>query len=280
MNFGAPSRQPAHDHPKVRLLRADRDLAEQLTGPRLLEATERLVVRAFAARAGTLTDRAQRIAGPDGLGLLMLDGVIARELLLSDNVSVELLGAGDLLQDAPRNDPGRLLRTQVRLTVVEPARVAVLDHRFAQELARYPEVNSALIARLVQRSHRLAVTHAIAQLNGVDRRALALFWHLAERWGQITGAGVELPLQLPHRMIAQLVGARRPTISSALANLSGQGLLSRRPDGGWILHGDPVGLPDEAACRAIALRRRRARRPAEHATESGPARTSSAAPAQ
>jgi CRP-like cAMP-binding protein len=93
--------------------------------------------------------------------------------------------------------------------------------------------------------------------NSVDRRALALFWHLAERWGQITAAGVELPLRLPHRIIAQMVGARRPTISSALTTLAADGKVTRRPDGGWILHGEPVGVPHQDVCRVIPLRRRR-----------------------
>jgi len=191
------------------------------------------------------------------LGLLVLDGVLAREILLSDNVSIELLGAGDLIQQSAPDDPGRLLRSGVRWTVIEPARLAVLNSHFAAELTQYPEVTSMLFSRLAERSHRLGVALAVAQLNGVDRRALALFWHLAERWGHITAAGVELPLRLPHRIIAQMVGARRPTISSALTALAADGKVSRRPDGGWILHGEPVGVPHQEVCRVIPLRRRR-----------------------
>jgi CRP/FNR family transcriptional regulator, cyclic AMP receptor protein len=79
----------------------------------------------------------------------------------------------------------------------------------------------------------------------------------AERWRHITAAGVELPLPLPHRIIAQMVGARRPTISSALTTLAADGKISRRADGGWILHGEPVGIPHQNACRVVPLRRRR-----------------------
>ena len=60
-------------------------------------------------------------------------------------------------------------------------------------------------------------TQAISQLVRVDRRLLALFWHLAERWGRVTGDGVLVPLTLSHRMLSQLVGARRPTVSTALS---------------------------------------------------------------
>ena len=101
------------------------------------------------------------------------------------------------------------------------------------------------------------MTQAIAQLNGVDRRVLALFWHLAERWGHISSAGIEVPLRTPHRMVAQAVGARRPTVSTAIANLQARDELTRRLDGGWVLHGEPVGMPNDEVRRVVALRRRR-----------------------
>ena len=85
-------------------------------------------------------------------------------------------------------------------------------------------VNAALIDRLNDRAQRLAVMQAICQLNRVDRRLLSLFWHLAERWGRMTPDGVVVPLTLSHRMLGQLVGALRPTVSSAL-------IRSRRPRG-------------------------------------------------
>jgi hypothetical protein len=97
----------------------------------------------------------------------------------------------------------------------------------------------AIIDRINERALRLAVTQAISQLNRVDRRLLALFWHLAERWGRMTGDGVALPMTLSHRMLGQLVGARRPTVSTALSELAERRELVRRPDGSWLLRGDP-----------------------------------------
>jgi hypothetical protein len=73
----------------------------------------------------------------------------------------------------------------------------------------------------------------------VDRRLKALFWHLAERWGRVSGDGVIVPLALTHRILGQLVGARRPTVSTALSELAERGELVRRPDGSWLLRGDP-----------------------------------------
>ena len=123
--------------------------------------------------------------------------------------------------------------------MLSPLTVAVLDRRFAAEMTRYPEITASLFDRLSERSLRLATTQAISQLTRVDRRLKALFWHLAERWGRVSGDGVIVPLALTHRILGQLVGARRPTVSTALSELAERGELTRRPDGSWLLRGDP-----------------------------------------
>jgi Crp-like helix-turn-helix domain len=123
-------------------------------------------------------------------------------------------------------------------------------------MTRYPEVVVAVVDRVNERGLRLAVTQAISQLNRVDRRLLALFWHLAERWGRMTGEGVALPMTLSHRMLGQLIGARRPTVSTALGDLAKRGELKRRQDGTWLLTGAPVGVPEPEIERVIPMRRR------------------------
>ena len=124
-------------------------------------------------------------------------------------------------------------------SVLSTVTLAVLDRRFAAEPARYPEITAALFDRLGERSLRLATTQAISQLTRVDRRLKALFWHLAERWGRVSGDGVVVPLALTHRILGQLVGARRPTVSTALSELAEREELIRRADGSWLLRGDP-----------------------------------------
>jgi len=48
-----------------------------------------------------------------------------------------------------------------------------------------------------------------------------------------------VPLALTHRILGQLVGARRPTVSTALGELAERNELNRRADGSWLLRGDP-----------------------------------------
>jgi hypothetical protein len=234
----------------VRLLEEDPDLAGLLTGARRAEAERELVVRVHRLGVGVWDVSRLEGAGADHVGLLLLEGVVAREVIVADHVSAELLGPGDLLRPWQTPSNSSLLPVDVLWSVLSPSAFAVLDRRFAAELARWPEVTAALFDRLSERSLRLATTQAISQLTRVDRRLKALLWHLAERWGRVSGDGVIVPLALTHRILGQLVGARRPTVSTALGELAERGELTRRVDGSWVLRGSP---PD-----ASALGRRRA----------------------
>jgi len=251
-----PARPPVH------LLDADPDLGALLPEHRVADARRRLVARVHVVRRGEWRDERLHRAGSDQLGLLVLDGVIAREVLLSDNVSTELLGAGDLLRPWQDHNPSQLLPIAVRWTVLEATTCAVLDDGFARRLAPFPEVHTMLIDRVTERAHRLALTQAISQLNGVEHRIHALLWHLAERWGRITPRGTAISMTLPHRVISQLVGARRPTVSTALGQLADAGTIERLPDGGWLLVGTPVGAPSLATRRFVHTRGRRTSDPA------------------
>jgi CRP/FNR family transcriptional regulator, cyclic AMP receptor protein len=195
-------------------------------------------------------------ADAEHAGLLMIDGVIARDVVVSDTVSTELLGPGDVVRPWSLQESPGLLRSTIRWTALTDVRVGVLDRWFAGRLARWPEVNVALLDRLNERTHRLATTQAISQLNRVDRRLLSLFWHLAERWGRMTPDGVAIPLTLSHRMLGQLVGARRPTVSTALAALERRGTVRRREDATWLLTGEPPGTPAAQVRRVVSHRRR------------------------
>lgn len=242
---------------RIHLLDADPELGRLLEGQRLVDARRDLLCRLHSLERGPWDAERLRTAGPEHVGLLLIDGVVAREIALEDNVSAELLGPGDLVRPWQAQQPSQLMRAEVRWTVVEEVRFGILDRHFAVQLARYPEVNAMLIDRLTERAQRLAMMQAISQLNGVERRLLALFWHLSERWGRVVRDGVAVPVPLPHRVIAQLVGARRPTVSTALGTLAERGELVRRADGGWLLTGEPVGVPTDEAARIIRSRRRR-----------------------
>jgi hypothetical protein len=254
-SFFDRSRRRDATPPTVLVLDEDPDLAADLSGRRLEEARSHLVAHVSQRPTGAWgLPRAAELDGAQ-LMLLLLDGVLTRDVLMEDTVSTELLGAGDLLRPRPGDPPSRLLRSNVRWSVLEPIRFAVLGRGFTAAVASYPEVGAALLDRVTDRAERLAVMQAICQLNGVDRRVLALLWHLAERWGRVAGDGVVVPLSLPHRIIASMIGARRPTVSTAIARLIAEQKVERRRDGTWLLRGEPVGLPTAATARFVPRRR-------------------------
>src|SRR5829696_1997148 len=224
---------------QIALLAADPDLGALLSEQRRAEAERRLLVSTHRLSVGPWDVTRLSGASADHVGLLVLDGVISRELVVADHVSAELLGPGDLVRPWQGASATGLLPVQAVWSVLSTVTLAVLDRRFAAEAARYPEITAALFDRLGERSLRLATTQAISQLTRVDRRLKALFWHLAERWGRVSGDGVVVPLALTHRILGQLVGARRPTVSTALSELAEREELVRRPDGSWLLRGDP-----------------------------------------
>ena len=241
---------------RVALLDVDPDLGAGLPPERLATARSELTASVVRLPRGAWDGGALAASDNHNVGLLLLDGILAREVVLADTISTELLGAGDLLRPWSRSAQPELLVQTVRWQVLAEARLAVLGRPFARAIAGWPEVNAALIDRTCARAHRLATMQAISHLNSVDRRLIALFWHLAERWGRIAPEGVVVPLKLSHRLLAELVGARRPTVTSALVALAAAGTLQRRDDATWVLTGDPPDAPSPALSRLVGHRRR------------------------
>jgi CRP/FNR family transcriptional regulator, cyclic AMP receptor protein len=182
------------------------------------------------------------------LGMLLLDGLVLRRLSLNGRTGAELLGGGDLLQPWLLQSPNDTLVAEPGWEVLEPARLAVLDGRFAAQVAPWPEVGAALVARARERARRLSFHHVVSHVPGLYGRLLGLFWTLADRWGRVTPDGVVVPVRLTHATVAELIGASRPSVSTALSPLSREGTV-RRIAGGWLLDmqsmepadGDPDG---------------------------------------
>ncbi len=176
--------------------------------------------------------------GSGQLGLLILEGFLVRQVRVVGRPPVELLGPGDLLHpwEPDHTEP---FVAGARYDVLEPARLAVLDRRFAAVIGRWPDLVAALVGRAIARSRSLLLNLAISQLVGVDIRVLIQLWHIADRWGHRDRDGYVVPVHLTHQVLASLISAQRPTVTSALAALTEQGRLSRRPDGLIVLHGEP-----------------------------------------
>lgn len=221
-----------------RVLVEDPELAEELA-PELRDRAE-LDCLARTVRVPVGPWGAVRASPGGGLGLLVLDGLLIRRVGVHSRFGAELLGAGDLLRPWQGEDGPPTLPITSGWSVIEPVRMAVLDARFAQRAARYPPVTGALVGRALGRARNLAINMAIVHQARVDVRVSMLLWHLATRWGKVCGDHVSVPLRLTHSVLADLVAARRPTVTSALGELSRQGSVRHGRDG-WLLFGRPPG---------------------------------------
>jgi CRP/FNR family transcriptional regulator, cyclic AMP receptor protein len=211
----------------------DAELAERLDPRQRAEARARAIVPVVDLTAGPWSPTRLDTGASRPFALLVVDGLVVRELLLAGSTASELLGPGDVVALAPSDDA--LLPATAEWSVPQAARVAILDDRLTPILRVWPGVGTVLLDRATRREVRLSMHRAIAQLPRVDQRLLAFFAHLAERWGRVAATGVVLPIQLTHETLGRLIGARRPTVSLALKDLASDGLLRRREDGAWLL---------------------------------------------
>lgn len=216
---------------RASLLALDPDLGRGLDE----EQTQRahaLTVHVARVPAG---DWRPAFSGDQGaLGLLIVDGLVVREAACAESCSAELLGSGDIVR--PWSDvDGSLVSAEVSWFVPDGARIAVLDARLTSGLAQWPSVAAELFGRATRRAHAQAVVRATSQLRRLDHRTLLYLWHVGERFGRVTPAGVVVRLPLTHERTAALVGAHRPSFTTALRKLERAGLLLRGDDHELVL---------------------------------------------
>jgi CRP-like cAMP-binding protein len=232
---------------RVRLLDEDPSLAAGLSEEQLAGARRYAVADVVELTRGTYNPRG--LFGSSGLlGLLVLDGMVIRQVAVGDRHCGELVGPGAVLR--PWDDFGQVapLPFEVSWRVLKETRLAQLDRRFLATIVHWPDLIETFTARATERAHTLAFNVAIHCLRHVHLRLLALLWHLADRYGRVTPDGTHVPLALSHADLAELVGAQRPSVSVALKRLANDGQVRRAADNGWLLsHEPPAELRDMRA---------------------------------
>ena len=224
--------------PKVRVADEFPEIVEHLDPDQRELAREQLVADLLIVRAGSWTPEIPR-SEPGHLGMLVLDGLLARDVVLERPLATELVGRGDLLKPTDRDGRDAPIPFDVFWTVLQPARFAVLTPAFTRALGHWPGAVDAVVRGASSRVHGLAITMAVSNLRRVDTRLLVLLWYLADRWGRVTPDGVVVPLRLTHETLARLVGAQRPSVTTALRQLEEEGRLRRTRERGWLLPGEP-----------------------------------------
>lgn len=226
----------------VTLLEVYPDLAADLTPDQVQRALSALVVPAIRIQRGQWDCEAcandDRLTGAL-IGLLVIDGIVVREMRLGPNVSAQLCGPGDLLELLSAGDQ-RSLPALATMSVPRTAVLALLDDRVLAASRRWPRLGGRLLAQAMRQVGDAGAHQAISQLARVEDRLLALFWHLADRWGRVLSDGVRIDLPLTHETIGQVIGARRSTVTLGLGALRAEGLLQRQLDGAWLLAHDSL----------------------------------------
>jgi CRP/FNR family transcriptional regulator, cyclic AMP receptor protein len=238
--------------PTQSLLRLDPDLGQFLPTERLRMAEQELVAGVVNLAPGACAPhRFLGARSPESIGVLVVSGAIAREVRVYEAPSAELFGPGDIIRVGDATQA--VQPASINWATLGGVSVALMGGRTATLLRRYPEVMAVVLDRLNARAERLAVTQAISQITGVDTRIEAMLWHLSERWGRVGKDGVVVTLALSHRMLGALVGARRPTVSTAVSRLANEGRVTRQADGTWLLSGYESPIVADASSELHAL---------------------------
>jgi CRP/FNR family transcriptional regulator, cyclic AMP receptor protein len=164
--------------------------------------------------------------------------MLVRRVGIEGHYGAELLSAGDVLCPWAHDGEDAVLPFEATWRILEPLRLAVLDLAWLARMSPYPELFVELFGRSHQRSRRLASMLAIGRHRRLEETLWMFFWELADRYGCVRPDGTHVGLALTHELIGHLVGAQRPSVSTALKRLERDGRV-RRNGRSWVLLGQP-----------------------------------------
>jgi CRP/FNR family cyclic AMP-dependent transcriptional regulator len=249
-----PISEPPGTAPSYSLLALEQDLGDALSADERL-AAGRILVPTSTTRPGSWKPPENVAADSGALGFFVIEGLLMRRVVVAGTRCTELLGRGDILRPWSM-DSVDMTSVPVEAdwrVVGSTARFAVLDQQVTRQLGKWPQITVELFDRTIRRARWLSFQLAVCHTKQVRTRLLMILWHFADRWGRVTTAGVDVGIRLSHEILGEIVGARRPTVTTALGRLREDGKLVSTPDGRWILLGDPPDLLGETATGASVL---------------------------
>lgn len=111
---------------RVRVAEALPEILEHLDPGQQELARRQLVADLLVLKTGPWTPNVS-ISEPGHLGLLVLDGLLSRDVVLEKPLATELVGRGDLLRPTDRDGEDAPVPFGISWTVLHPARLAFLD---------------------------------------------------------------------------------------------------------------------------------------------------------
>jgi hypothetical protein len=221
------------------VLERDPDLGEDLSPKEFALARHQAVARTVRYPKGQWSVEPSAFDRAGALGLFITEGLLVCKVTVGDRTCAELLGPGDITQPWLRSGPDSSVGTEVNWQVARPLTLALLDRGFMGRVVRWPEIPAAVARRLMLRVHWLSFHLAVCHMRRVDDRLLMVLWHFADRWGRVTPNGVQIDIPLTHRLLALVVGARRPSVTASVRELIQAGRIEPQAGSRWLPHGDP-----------------------------------------
>src|SRR5947207_1273264 len=111
------------------------ELVAEMPDQRRQAAREQLLARVDTMPTGLWTP-GRESAG--GIGILVVDGLMMRDVVLSETVATEIVGRGDVLRPAQHDGAEAPVPFDVEWRVMQPTTLAHLDRAFASALAPWP----------------------------------------------------------------------------------------------------------------------------------------------
>jgi CRP/FNR family transcriptional regulator, cyclic AMP receptor protein len=219
----------------VRLLDADPDLGAGLSPQEREQALAHAVFPTLALETGPWRiEQLRRTRGVRGEvhGFIVLEGLVTMRMEVIDRICTRLIPPPSVV--FVNGAPAESVPLRWGWHVLESARLAILDARTWVLAARWPAVMGELMRRSAHEVAQAQLQQAISQLPRVEDRLLALLWLLADHVGTVRQEGVLIQLQVTHDTLAEMIGARRPTVSLGLRELARDGLVTPQPHG-WLL---------------------------------------------
>ena len=244
MQRTGPIQPPADDgdgaQARVRILDEDPDLGAGLSAEDVAAATRALV-------APVLSVEGPHWEPPDydphtTYGLLILDGLLGRRLRVGRAVATELLSSGDIVRPWEEQLISGLSEPTLDWRVFQPTRLAVLGHNVTTLIGRRPQLVVNFSSRLLRRARSASYLMAVSHQTRVEDRLMETLWYLAGAWGRVTPRGIRIPFRITHEVLSEILGAQRPSVTTAFGSLTEQGLVTRDADGTFVLR-DPARAP-------------------------------------
>lgn len=225
----------------VHVLEHDPALGGHLPASAMYQANSAALAPVLSLAPGVRSFLSDEPAPRGHLGMLVLDGLIVLHVSFGQIGATEFLGPCDVLRPWAMSETVQV--ADARWETLTPTRLAVLDREFATRVRPWPELAAALLDRYTERLASQLLYAALRQTKRVEDRVLVALWHFAARWGQVSAEG--RIVLLPHitgEVLANIVGARRQSVSTALGALVSRGAIQRRPDGSWLIRNKPPQL--------------------------------------